>query len=288
MQIFKVPAWVKKHQYNYKSFEEIPSAVFDEINRKLDKVQSKSPEVSIVIPAWNEEINVLRCVASLAEIKTKIPFEIIVVNNNSTDRTQDTIDNLHVKGLFEGTQGSGPARQTGQENAAGKYILSADADCLYPSCWVDEMIKVLRKPGVVCVYGRYSFISEKGFPRWKLFLLEKMKDVIAEFRHLNRPYFNAYGISMGYIKEYGLKVGIIRTRFLGEDGKLCLDLMPYGKVLQVRSNKARAWTGPRALQRHGNFSEALMLRINKEIKRFMDNFHSRLAHDPHDKKFSKQ
>lgn len=288
MHIFKDPTWINKYRYDFKNFEEIPSAVFDEINQKLDKVQSKAPLVSIVIPAWNEEINVLRCVASLADIKSKYPFEIVVVNNNSTDRTQDTIDKLHIKGLFEKTQGSGPARQLGQERAAGKYILSADADCLYPSCWVDEMIKVLQKPGVVCVYGRYSFISEAGFPRWKLFMLEKMKDAIAEFRHINRPYFNTYGISMGYVKEYGLKVGIIRTRFLGEDGKLCLDLMPYGKVLQVRSNKARAWTGPRALQRNGTFSDALLLRINKEIKRFKDNFSSKVAHDPNDKKFSKQ
>src|SRR5690606_12626695 len=145
---------------------------------------------------------------------------------------------LHVRKLFQEIQGCGPARQLGQENAKGKYILLADADCLYPDCWLNEMMKVLTQPGVVCVYGRYSFISEERYPRWKLYSLEKMKDIIAEIRHLKRPYLNAYGISMGYVKEYGLKVGYVMYKIWGDDGRLCFDLMSYGKVKQVRSNKA--------------------------------------------------
>ncbi|KIO74803.1 glycosyl transferase, partial [Pedobacter lusitanus] len=54
--------------------------------------------------AWNEEINILRCVASLSKMKTAIPFEIIVVNNNSQDKTQETIDQLHVRSFNELSQ----------------------------------------------------------------------------------------------------------------------------------------------------------------------------------------
>jgi glycosyltransferase involved in cell wall biosynthesis len=272
MKIFTNPLWLQQFQYPYQTFEEIPQSVFDSINEGLDRLQSKEPLVSIIISAWNEEVNILRCVASLSKMETQIPLEIIVVNNNSKDRTQDTINKLHVKGLFEVTQGCGPARQLGQENALGKYILLADADCFYPSCWVDKMVKRLEQPGISCVYGRYSFISEPGYPRWKLVMLEKMKDAIAEFRQLNRPYFNAYGISMGYVREYGLKVGFIRHNFWGDDGQLCLGLMEYGKIKQVRSNSARAWTGPRTLQRSGNFGDAIKLRLVKEAKRFIGNF----------------
>ncbi len=272
MKIFTNPAWLQEFQYPYQSFDDIPQSVFDSINQDLDKLQRKDPVVSIVIIAWNEEVNILRCIASLSKSATQLPIEIIVVNNNSTDKTQDTINKLHVKGLFELTQGCGPARQLGQENASGKFILMADADCFYPACWVDNMIEGFQKPGVVCVYGRYSFISEPGFPRWKLSLLESMKDIIAEFRHINRPYFNTYGISMGYVREYGLKVGFVRHAFWGEDGQLCLGLMEYGKIKQIRSNKSRVWTGTRALKRTGNFTQAITLRVKKELKRFMGNF----------------
>jgi glycosyltransferase involved in cell wall biosynthesis len=276
MNFFKNPAWLNQFQYTYASFNEIPVEVFESINLDLDKIQSGTPLVSIVIAAWNEEVNILRCIASLSKMQTSIPFEIIVVNNNSTDETQKTLDNLHIKSFFEKIQGCGPARQLGQENALGKYILMGDADCLYPDCWLDEMINVLSQPEVVCVYGRYSFISEAGYPRWKLSIFELMKDIIAEFRHVNRPYFNAYGMSMGYLKEYGLKVGFIKINRRGEDGQLCLDLMKYGKIKQVKVNQARTWTGIRTLRLDGSISGALFIRFFKELRRFFYNLHSRL------------
>jgi glycosyltransferase involved in cell wall biosynthesis len=279
MNVLKNPEWFSAYDYPYTKFEEIPQSIFENINKDLDKIIGDEPLVSILIAAWNEETNILKCVASLSKTVCNFPIEIIVINNNSKDKTQDTIDQLHVKSLFEQAQGCGPARQLGQLNARGKYVLLADADCFYPPCWVEEMIKVLQQPDVVCVYGRYSFISEPGFPRWKLYALEKMKDIIAEFRQLKRPYFNAYGLSMGYIREYGVEIGFIGSNFWGDDGQMCLRLMEYGKVRQVRSNKARAWTGTRTLQRDGNFSQALITRLNKEFKRFFRNFNSKLPDD---------
>ena len=281
MTIIKNPDWIQKFDYSFEEFDNIPQELFGEINADLANITRGEPLVTVLISAWNEEINILKCISSLSKTKFHAPIEIIVVNNNSTDQTQRTIDALEVRSFFEEKQGCGPARQLGQTKAKGKYILLADADCIYPSCWVNEMIKVLSKPNIVCVYGRYSFISEPKFPRWKLFLLEKMKDFIAEIRQLNRPYFNAYGISMGYIRELGLKVGFINDNFWGDDGQMCLGLMKYGDIRQVRSNAARAWTGVRTLQRGGNgFSGALKQRIRKEFKRFFKNFHSKLPDGP--------
>ena len=140
MNFFKNPVWLNQFQYPFTTFNQIPAEVFDSVNLDLDRIQSKSPLVSIVIAAWNEEVNILKCIASLSKMQTTIPFEIIVVNNNSTDQTQNTLNQLHIKSFFEEIQGCGPARQLGQENALGKYILMGDADCLYPDCWLDEMI----------------------------------------------------------------------------------------------------------------------------------------------------
>lgn len=269
------PAWLKQYQLPYNTFEEIPEHVFAGINQQLGTLQQQQPEVTIMIAAWNEEVNVLRCIATLANMKTSIPYEILVVNNNSTDKTQETLNRLHVRSVFQPIQGPGPARQMGQESARGKYILLADADCFYPDCWLTEMMKVLQQPGVVCVYGRYSFISEPGFPRWQLGIMERMKDVIAAYRHLNRPYLNTYGISMGYLKEAGLKVGYVMKNVRGEDGRLTYGMMQYGKVKQVKANKARAWTGPRTLQKEGSLVKVITNRIVKEAKGFFFNLHSK-------------
>jgi glycosyltransferase involved in cell wall biosynthesis len=274
-----IPEWVNESNYHYASYEEIPPNIFDSINKKLERIQQPDPKVSILITAYNEEVNILRCLSSIASMKTFLPLEIIVVNNNSTDKTQLTLDRLNVKKLFQGKQGCGPARQLGQENAKGKYIFLADADCIYPPNWLEEMIRVLQKPGTACVYGRYSFIPGDGYPRWKLFLLEKMKDVIAEYRQINRPYLNAYGISMGYVKEYGLKAGYISENIRGDDGRLAFDMMKYGTIQPVKSAAARPWTSSRTLDRDGSFKKAVTKRIFREIKRSLTLLKKEKPHD---------
>jgi glycosyltransferase involved in cell wall biosynthesis len=280
MNIFRNPKWIEVFEYPYRHFRDIPQEVFDDINNGLDMVQSDNPVVSIVISVWNEEVDILKTVGSLSKLRTLIPFEVIVVNNNSTDRTQDTLDKLHLKNYFQPIQGWGPGRQMGMENSSGKYILLGDSDCIYPDCWVDHMVSELEKPGVVSVYGRYSFISEKGFARWQLTVLEILKDIIAEVRHIKRPFLNSYGMSMGFVREYGLKEGFYMNKTHGEDGRMCYDLMKYGKVKQVRSNANRVWTGVRTLKKSGSFRKVLKTRILKELERFLIYFNTRMKYHP--------
>lgn len=280
MKLIRNPKWIEEFTYPYASAEEIPAQVFTEINERLDKLQTQNPLASVVISAYNEEVDILKTIGSLSRSKTTFPFEIIVINNNSNDRTQETLDKLHVKNYFQPIQGWGPGRQMGMERASGKYILLGDSDCIYPDCWVDMMVRRLQKKGVVSVYGRYSFISEKGFARWKLSILEIGKDLIAEVRHIKRPFLNSYGMSMGFIREYGLKEGFYMNKTHGEDGRMCFELMKYGKVSQIRSGKNRVWTGVRTLKRNGSFGRALRIRIMKELKRFSIYFNTKMKYHP--------
>ncbi|MFV0124511.1 glycosyltransferase family 2 protein, partial [Staphylococcus aureus] len=91
---------------------------------------------------------------------------------NSKDDTQKVLQKLNVTGLLEKKVGPGAARQLGQEHARGQYVLSADADCIYPPTWLDTMMETLRKPGVTCVYGRYSFMESGQAKRHQLFVYE--------------------------------------------------------------------------------------------------------------------
>lgn len=283
MSLLSNPDWIKPHAYPFEGIDEVPPRLFDEINARLARRIQPNPLVSILIAAYNEEINILRCISTLSALDTNVPFEIVVVNNNSTDRTQETMEKLHVRRLFQPIQGCGPARQLAQEAALGHYILLADADCLYPPNWLDAMMSKLQQPGVVCIYGRYSFISTPGIPRWQLLIHETLKDIVTEFRHFKRPYLNAYGISMGYVKEAGLKAGYIMHNTRGEDGRLCFDMMSYGKVVQMKTRSARVWTGPRSLLRDGTIRQALSQRIRTEINRLTTYL---IPLPPHDTKTS--
>jgi hypothetical protein len=127
MSLFKNPSWVDSRLLKCKSLDEIPTEIFRKINARLANHDS-TPLASVVIPAWNEEVNIVRTLDSLSKSRTSFPFEIIVVNNNSTDRTQEALDKLPtVKSIFQPVKGCGPARQIGQENAQGKYSKNGES-----------------------------------------------------------------------------------------------------------------------------------------------------------------
>lgn len=284
MQLFSNPDWLNQHDFPYQHVDEIPQPVFDTINARLEARQTNQPVVSVVIAAYNEEVNLLRCISTLAAQETAVPYELIVVNNNSNDRTQETIDRLRIRGFFQPIQGCGPARQLGQEQARGEYILLADADCFYPAIWLNSMFDALRQPGVVCVYGGYSFLATPNIPRWQLLIHETLRDVMKKIRHLKRPYLNAYGISMGYVKEAGLAVGFVMQNIRGEDGRLCFDLMQHGRIAAMTNRSAWVWTGPRTLLRDENMLRALRIRLAGE---FGSLHHYFTSEKPHDTKTSK-
>jgi glycosyltransferase involved in cell wall biosynthesis len=283
MNLFRNPGWIDSELLGYTKLDEIPDSKIEEIRLRLKNVVSEAPLVTVIIAAWNEELNIVQCLNSLSHNKTDVPFDILVVNNNSTDRTQQVLDKLGVQSYFQPLQGVGPSRQLGQQHAKGKYILSADADCLYPAQWIDMMTKALMQTGNVFVYGRFSYISDKNHSRVKLFFYELLRDMMSELRHFKRPYLNAYGISLGYIKEYGEKEGYLNKHMRGFDGRLCFDLMKYGKVAIIRSSAARAWTGTRAIERDGSFFSATMKRVLREFAR-LDNYFSKP--EPHNTKES--
>lgn len=284
MTLFNNPKWIDSKLLSYSSLKDIPDMRLEEIRVQLKKVISSDPQVTVIIAAWNEEVNIIQCLNSLSKNKSDIPFDIIVVNNNSTDRTQEVLDKLGVQSYFQPMQGVGPSRQLGQQHARGKYILSADADCLYPEDWIDLMTKELMKEGNVFVYGRFSYLSDKNHSRFKLYFYELLRDLMGELRHVKRPHLNAYGISLGYIKEYGVKEGYLNKHQRGFDGRLCFDLMKYGKVAIIRSASARAWTGTRAIERDGSFFTASMKRVLREFARLGDYFSKAQPHNTKDSK----
>ncbi len=107
------------------------------------------PTASIVIPALNEEKRIGACLDALVKQKTKEPFEVIVVDNGSTDKTSKIARSysgkLNITVLREERRGRGRARRTGFLKARGKYFLSTDADAIVPPNWIDAFLEYFRK-----------------------------------------------------------------------------------------------------------------------------------------------
>lgn len=108
----------------------------------------KNPQVSIVIPAYNEAKYIERCLESIVNLNTNFSFEVILIDNNSTDQTVEIAkkfkNKLDLKITNEKKQGRGAARARGFQEAKGEIILSADADTIVYKDWIETLIKDLK------------------------------------------------------------------------------------------------------------------------------------------------
>lgn len=128
--------------------------------------------VSIVIPAYNEEAQISKVLNSLSQQKADFQFEVIVVNNGSTDSTTDIASSyknrLAISVINELKKGRGSARAAGFAVAKGDIILSTDADAVVPSDWIEKMIEHFKNPKIIAVTGIFriqdcSFITNSIF-----------------------------------------------------------------------------------------------------------------------------
>lgn len=113
---------------------------------------------SVVIPAYNEENQISSCLDALVKQSTDRRFEVIVVDNNSTDNTSKIVNNykkkLNIKVVIEEQKGRGSARKTGFKKASGDIILSTDADTIVPEDWIERIITIFESnKNVLAVTG---------------------------------------------------------------------------------------------------------------------------------------
>lgn len=95
--------------------------------------------LSIVIPAYNEEHQLAACLDAIV-VQTAKPDEVIVVDNNSTDKTAEVARKYSfVTLLEEKKQGIVFARNTGFDTARGDIIGRIDADTILPPYWVERI-----------------------------------------------------------------------------------------------------------------------------------------------------
>ena len=96
--------------------------------------------VSVVIPAYNEESYIEDCLHSL-RYQSVAPFEVILVDNNCTDHTIDIAKNYDVTIIHERKQGMIHARNAGYNFAKGSIIARTDCDTRVPQDWIEKIIK---------------------------------------------------------------------------------------------------------------------------------------------------
>lgn len=236
--------WYDKYMSIYgKPFCEIPQEVVEGIRSRLANLQSDTPLVSIVVIAYNEECRLASCLWSLSELRSVYPLEIIGVNNNSKDKTEDVYKTLGIQYYNEEKQSPGFARKCGLDHARGKYYFCIDADTLYPSGYVDLMMDKLRRNDVSCVSSFWSFFPDENHSSLGLKCYELARDIFLYIQHFKRPELSVRGMVFAFKVVYARQVQIRTDIRRGEDGSLALSLKKYGKIAFLYNWKARPVTG---------------------------------------------
>lgn len=119
---------------------------------------------SVIIPAFNEEKTISQTLESV--LKQNFPrrqYEIIVVNNNSTDKTAAIVKKFPaVKLIYEPKQGYVYALKRGAKEASGEILVFTDADTIVPPDWLNQYQKAYQDPKVVVVGGAANFQPKFG------------------------------------------------------------------------------------------------------------------------------
>jgi len=236
--------WYDKYMSIYgKPFSEVSQDTIESIRQQLQRLQNPKPLLSVVVIAYNEECRLASCLWSLSELQTKYPIEILGVNNNSKDKTEEVYQSLGLPYFNETRQSPGFARQCGLQHAKGKYHFFIDADTFYPSCYVDKMMEKLTKPGVSCVGTFWSFYPDEQHSAFSLLLFELIRDTFLWVQHFERPELNIRGMTFAFNADYARQCTIRTDIRRGEDGSLALELKRFGKIAFLYDRKARPVTG---------------------------------------------
>jgi glycosyltransferase involved in cell wall biosynthesis len=128
---------------------------------------------SAIICTHNRAEYLAKAIQSLVDQRTpKDKYEIIVVDNCSTDSTREIVGQYqrvnNIRHIYEPTLGLSYARNTGWRNARGKYVAYLDDDAIACPAWLDKILKVFEsvtpRPG--CAGGKVYPIWEGPRPTW--------------------------------------------------------------------------------------------------------------------------
>jgi glycosyltransferase involved in cell wall biosynthesis len=226
----------------------------------------KNPKVSVIIPVYNSEKTLSLCLESFI-IQTYKNYELIVIDNNSTDRSKEIIKRYkNVKYVFEKKQGRSTARNRGIIEAKGEIIAMTDSDCIVPEDWVEKITEPIRQGGESAVVGgeapAFNNFWAKNTQQANSDFVKKRMEKDGHINHIDTKNFainseiikkNLFNVSLMAIEDYELYLRlkkIVKIRYLGELKVKHYHPANFSKV--IKTNFERGHYAPIIFAMHKN------------------------------------
>lgn len=173
---------------------------------------------SIVVSFWNNGSHIERCVRSLLEQDfDRKEYEIIFIDNNSTDGSADIVRRFPGVILLEERRGkANAARNKGIKIARGGAIAFTDPDCAVAGNWLSQIRREMEENGTEIVMGKRLFPSPKSS---QLQMLEDYENTKIEYilNRCARKYFYGYANNLAIRSDIFKKLGFFDERLLSGD-----------------------------------------------------------------------
>ena len=137
------------------------------------EITEKTVNISLLIPFRDEEKHLPRLIESLRN-QTKLPFEILFIDDHSCDRSINIVQDAvkEIPGIVimqneEGRIGKKAALTTGLKAAKGEWILQTDADCILPEKWIETYNSfIIKNSEALMISAPVQYSDRRTFLSW--------------------------------------------------------------------------------------------------------------------------
>ncbi len=210
--------------------------------------------ISVIVPVFNSEKTISRCIESLLGQKTNKELEITVVDDASTDSTVEKLQKFSKKIVYlKNEKNKGPAfsRNLGAKKSKGDIVCFIDSDCVAEKNWLEEMVKPFEDEAVVAVQGAYKTRQKELIARFVQEEIEQRYEKMRKAKNLD--WVGSY--SAAYRKKVFLGLGGFDESFpiaSGEDPDLSFRIAKKGHKIAFNEKAIVYHTHPDTLGKYLN------------------------------------
>lgn len=153
----------------------------------LNEYSNMKDKISLIIPTYNSQKTILQCIDSILSQSHK-NFEIIVVDDGSSDNTIDIVNQIKtnkIKIISQTNMGVSAARNTGLKKASGDYILFVDSDDILEDNCLTRLLSCAQKTR--CDIIKFNHFTCSGIYKTKNSFYDLSNKYITE-KNINRAY----------------------------------------------------------------------------------------------------
>lgn len=184
-------------------------------------------KISVVIPTYNEERYIVRCLKSLVnQTLHRDEFEIVVVDGGSADRTVELAEEYADLVIQQKSKGVGGARNDGVEVSSGEIIATTDADIILPEDWLARICADFKSKRVVAVYGPIIPIEDIFKYRFLIGLFNKVAHLLAR----TKVFYATLGSNTAFRRRIFLQIGGYSDMAAGDDYEIAMRLKHLGRI----------------------------------------------------------